>query len=252
MADEVILLKKRFIELANKTYNNNIYTFTNFLTLAEQDIFFQIIKEISFVPYTMYGGTNDCERIMIRFGSEKMFGYEEEFPICCIVIEPLMKKFADTLSHRDFLGALMNLGIERNLLGDIIILDNKGFLFCQEKMAQFIVDQLDKIKHTSVKCAITKDIPESTALRKDETSIIVSSERCDGIIAKIFNFSRSQCVDLFREKKIYVNGRLYENNSGTLKQGDKVSVRGFGKFEYCGVQHETKKGRINIKVLIYK
>lgn len=251
MADEIILLKKRFEELANKTYRNNLYTFTNFLTMAEQDAFYQMQKEISYVPYTLYGGTNDCERLMIRFGSEELCGYEEPFPICCILIEPLVKKFADTLSHRDFLGALMNLGIERNLLGDIVIQDNKGYLFCQEKMSDFIVDNLDKIKHTSVKCSVTQDIPVSTVTRVEEMDLVVSSERCDGVIAKVYQLSRSQSIDLFREKKIYVNGRLYENNSGILKAEDKVSVRGFGKFEYCGMQHETKKGRICMKVKKY-
>lgn len=251
MADEIVLLKKRFEELANKTYRNNLYTFTNFLTMAEQDCFYQIQKEISYVPYTMFGGTEDCERLMIRFGSEELCGYEEPFPICCILIEPLIRKFADELSHRDFLGALMNLGIERNLLGDIIIKENKGYLFCQEKMSSFIVDNLDKIKHTSVKCSITEDVPETTATKIQEMTLVVSSERCDGVIAKVFQLSRSQCVDLFREKKIYVNGRLYENNSGILKTDDKVSVRGYGKFEYCGMQHETRKGRISMKVRKY-
>lgn len=251
MADEISLLKKRFEELANKTYRNTIYTYTCFLTLAEQDIFYQMQKEISYVPYTLFGGTKDCERQMIRFGSEELCGYEESFPICCIVIEPVIKKFADSLSHRDFLGALMNLGIERNLLGDIVIRENKGYLFCQEKMAAFIIQNVDKIKHTSVKCSVTENVPESTITNIQEITLVVSSERCDGVIAKVFQLSRSQCVDLFREKKIYVNGRLYENNSGILKAEDKVSVRGYGKFEYCGMQHETKKGRISMKVKKY-
>ena len=125
-------LKKRFIELANKSYNQGIYTFTEFLGLNEQSIFSEIEKEIRHVGISKYGGTNDAERIMIRFGNEEEFGYIVDYPVVCLCIKPLMQKFADELNHRDFLGALMNLGIAREKLGDIIIHENEGYIFCEE------------------------------------------------------------------------------------------------------------------------
>ena len=103
------LLKKRFRELARKCYQQNQYTFTGFLSLADLSCFYETEKEISYVPYTIWGGSDLCERVMIRFGSEEELGYEEEFPIVCIEVKPLAAKFADELTHRDFLGALMNL-----------------------------------------------------------------------------------------------------------------------------------------------
>jgi RNA-binding protein YlmH len=63
--------------------------------------------------------------------------------------------------------------------------------------------------------------------------------------------SRSESVELFRAKKVFVNGRLNENNSGQLKPGDKVSVRGFGRFKYMGVSGETRKGKLNVDVAMY-
>ena len=77
---------------------------------------YEIKKEISYVPFDVFGGTENCERLMIRFGSEELFGYEEPFPICCLLAEPLIEKFADNFTHRDFLGAIMNLGIERDVM----------------------------------------------------------------------------------------------------------------------------------------
>lgn len=248
MSEEDILFQKRLEELANKSYTNSQYIFTGFLSLAEQDFYHRIERDISYVPATFYGGTTDCERVMLRFGSEEMCGYAEEFPIKCIEILPVIEKFAETLGHRDYLGALMNLGIERSTLGDIIIIEKKAYLFCTEKMAAYILENLDQIRHTHVKCSIAKEIPPTTITKLEHKTCIVSSERADGIIAKIYNMSRSQAVELFRQKKIFVNERLNENNSSNLKKGDRVSVRGYGKFIYQGMDYETKKGKLSVAV----
>lgn len=117
MTAEETLLQKRFQELAEKAYARGIYTFTNFLGLAEQDIFSRTESAISYVPHSIFGGADGCERVMVRFGDEDLCGYEQPFPIVCVKAEPLNHKFADALTHRDFLGALMNLGIDRAQLG---------------------------------------------------------------------------------------------------------------------------------------
>ena len=100
----------RLRDLANKSYQQNIYTFSAFLGLSEISVYEQMKKEISFAHPMLFGGYGMAERQMVRFGSPQEFGYEEEFPITCIHVTPLLAKFADELSHRDFLGALMNLG----------------------------------------------------------------------------------------------------------------------------------------------
>lgn len=251
MNSEEILFQKRLTELADKAYNNSQYLFTSFLSLSEQDIYYKMEREISHVPITMFGGTNDCERVMIRFGNEELCGYNEEFPIVCIQISPIIEKFGEVLSHRDYLGALMNLGIERSTLGDIIIIEKTAYLFCTEKMASYIIENLDQVRHTHMKCEIAKDIPESTITKLERKSCIVNSERADSVISKVFNLSRSQSVELFRQKKVFINGRLNENNSGSLKPEDRISVRGFGKMIYKGLSYETKKGKLSVDVDIY-
>ena len=249
---EIQQLKKRFIELGEKSYNQNIYTFTGFLGMSEQEIFWQAAQAIKYVPFTLWGGCEGCERQMIRFGSMEEFGYEEKFPIVCICISPLLEKFADNLTHRDFLGALMNLGIERNTLGDIYVNHKTGYLFCTDKIAPFILENLDKIKHTNVKCKVVEEIPKIVVGEAEEEEQLTASERIDGIIAKLYNISRTQSLELFRQKKVFVNGRLNENNSCNLKSGDTVSVRGYGKFTYEGIVQETRKGKLRIKVQIFR
>lgn len=251
MNTEETYFTKRLEELAKKSYQNNQYTFTGFLGLSELDLYYKIEREISYVPTTFFGGTKDCERVMLRFGSEELCGYEEPFPIVCVEIKPLVEKFGELLNHRDYLGALMNLGIERSTLGDIIIVEKTAYLFVSEKMSDYIIENLDQVRHTHVSCKVTENVPESTIINLKRESILVNSERIDLVIAKLYNISRSASIELFRAKKVFINGRCCENNSATLKKTDKISVRGYGKFIYQGEQYETKKGKLSVDVEVY-
>ena len=179
-------------------------------------------------------------------------GYEEEFPIVCIAIEPILEKFGENLSHRDYLGALMNLGIDRENLGDIFIKGKTGYVFCLERIAEYILENLTKVRHTHVKLHVLDKQEEFVQKDVEEIVVLSASERIDGVLAKVYNMSRSQSIEHFRAKKVYVNSRLCENNSYQLKAGDVISARGFGKFVYIGVEYQTKKGKLSVKVGIYK
>ena len=145
--------------------------------MAELNAFYEMRKEISYVPYSEFGGTENCERLMIRFGSEELFGYEEPFPIRCILAEPLIEKFADSFTHRDFLGAIMNLGIEREVVGDIAIKGKKAYIFCTEKIAEYIAENLVQVKHTSMRCTVLEEAPDilKPTLEKKE---VTAGESC--------------------------------------------------------------------------
>lgn len=251
MDSEDILWRKRFGELADKAYNNGQYLFTGFLSVSELDIYYQMERELAYASATVFGGTADCERMMLRFGSEELCGYEEDFPIACIQISPLIEKFGEELSHRDYLGALMNLGIERHTLGDIVIMGKHAFLFCADKMAPYILENLEKVRHTNVSCRIAEKIPESTITNLERKTVQISAVRADSMIAKVYNLSRGGSVDLFRAKKILINGRVNENNAGQLKPGDTVSVRGFGRFRFVEISGETRKGKLSAAVDIF-
>lgn len=248
---ELQQLKKRFRELAEKCYMQNVYCFTGFLGIAELDAFYQMQAEISYVPYTVFGGNAGCERQMIRFGSEEMLGYEEDFPIVCLQIRPLIEKFADELTHRDFLGACMHLGIERSTIGDILVRGKCAYLYCSGTIAPYITDNLTRIRHTNVSCSVFTGEAGSLAPGLEPKEYQVASERIDAVVAKAYNLSREKSLLLFREKKIFVNGRQQENNSAVPKAGDVVSVRGHGKFIYHGMTHATRKGKCNIRVEFY-
>ena len=251
MREDYTLEKKRFLELARKSYNSGIYTFTDFLGLGEQSAFHEIERDIVGIPYTAFGGTEGCERVMIRFGSEEVCGYEMPFPISIVLCQPLSDKFAEKLSHRDFLGAILNLGIDRSVLGDIAIVDNRAYIFIKEGMAEFVADSLTKVRKTAVKCSIVDSAPEGDLYNTKEVRVQAVGERIDALVAKVFSISRDDSATLFSRGLVFISGKCCESVSQRLKEGDIVSVRGYGRFIYRGIEGHTKKGKLNILIEQY-
>ncbi len=249
---EIQQLKNRFRDLADKSYSQSIYTFTGFLGLGELDVFYQMEQELRYAGVTLNGGCEDADRRIIRFGEEARLGYEMPFPIVCIHIKPLMVRFADELSHRDFLGALMNLGIERSTMGDIKVGEKEACLFCVDTIAPFICENLKQVRHTHVQCTVVEDIADFPREKPDLVSIQVQSLRVDAVLARVYNMSRERSLELFRAGKVYVNGRLCENNSRLLKPSETVNARGYGKFRINGEPRETRKGRLAVEAAVYR
>lgn len=249
---ELQQLKNRFRDLADKSYQQNMFTFSGFLGLSEQDVFWQMEQELCHAGFLLFGGIENTDRKMLRFGNANELGYEVPFPIVCIHIQPLMAKFADKLSHRDFLGALMNLGIQRDTIGDIKVGEKEAYLFCTETIADYICGNLNKIKHTNVKCVKNAEYEELPEEKPEKQLLQVASLRVDVVVAKVYHQSRGDCLELFAAGKVFVNGRLCENNAKVLKDGDVINARGFGKFVLVAARGESKKGKRNVEVDIYR
>ena len=163
------ILKGRLKDLANAAFRQNRYTYTNFLSAADMEVFYSNLEQLSFAGYTIFGGRESCDRVMIAFGNEADCGYAPAFPICTMKVSAVSDKFSDDLNHRDFLGALMNLGIEREMVGDILVTEsthsgkhNNAYIFCVDTVADYIAENLTKIRHTNVKCTFcsTQDTDE--------------------------------------------------------------------------------------------
>lgn len=247
---ELQQLKRRFLDLADRSWQQNLFAFTGFLSLAEQDVLYRAAQEAG-ACVSLNGGTEHAERKMARFGNPQELGYEEPFPIKCLLVEPPLEKFADSFSHRDFLGAIMNLGIDRSTVGDILIEGKRAYVFCTETMAPYLAGNLEQVRHTRVRCRPVEGAESLPARRLAAKEENVASLRCDGIIASVWKLSRSQSAELFRQKKVFVNGRLQENGSYLLKPEDVVSARGYGKFIFKGERHTTRKGKLVVGIEVF-
>ena len=243
------LFKKRMLELSKKSYYRGILTYSDFLDLNEQNILHSLSFLDTGVQVLLFGGYETAERQMAAFVSDA-FCCKEDYPIACIKISPLNKKFSDALTHRDYLGSILNLGIERCKIGDILVEEDGAFVFCYTSMADFLIDEVCRIKHTPVKAERITEESQLPTPKREEISGTVASPRLDSVIGLAFHTSRSSMISYIESGKVFINGKSVVSNGYVLKEGDIVSVRGKGKFQFHSVTSKTKKNRY--QVILYK
>ena len=251
MSDESEILKNRFIELAKKSHGSGVFLFSDFLGLAEQSIFDSVKRQLGGAKYTLFGGAEGAERVMVRFGDPDELYYEVPFPITPLKISPKSPKFAEKPTHRDFLGALLNLGIERSVIGDIVVRESEAYVFAKDDIAEYIEKELFRVKHTDVDVIKCDSLPEGELYKTEEKTVQISSERLDAVIARVYNLSREDAQRLFLKRLVFASGKEIESTSYTPKENEKISVRGYGRFIYRGYRSSSKKGKLNVLVEIY-
>ena len=250
MNREEELLKKRFIDLANAADRRGIVTFTDFLNLNELNIFHSSTGEFSFVKWELFGGYEHAERQIAAFLPDAL-SYNYRYPIVSLKIQPLQKKFAEELTHRDYLGALLNLGVDRSKLGDILVGDREAVFFCEEGIAPFLAGELTRVRHTPVSCKETDSREIVLTQKTERVRGTVSSVRLDSVLSVALKTSRSSLISAIQDGKVFVNGRLVTSNGYQLKEQDLISVRGEGRFRYLGQGGSTKKGRQVVEIEKY-
>lgn len=249
MSDEE-LIKNRIIDLAQAADAQRVYMTSGFLTPLEQDIYYSVRNCLP-VRSSLYGGSNSCIRKLICFGSEEEFGYEWESPIRILHIRPNNVKFARECTHRDYLGAVMSLGIERKVTGDIIVRGKEAWMFVLESAAHFIMENLTQVRHDPVVCElVTGEIPELVP-RFESITANIASERLDLLIGAATGMKREAARKLLDADKVFINGRLVASAGHKMKPGDELVIRGFGKYIFDGVETTTRKGRLVVKLRMY-
>lgn len=211
---------------------------TSFLTLSQQDILMKM--KPNSIQVVLDGGFENAIR-KVAFISEE--GWTPQFDFVCLVsqYDPRFR----SLSHRDILGALMHLGIERDQLGDFVVEDNKLYVFCKSKIAQYIIDSCTLIAKCPISFEIQKFV-ELHAQMTEEIQVIVSSLRADAIVAQLAHLSRNDATQKIRQGFIKVNDIELEENR-QLCFNDVVSIRKVGKFRFKEIVNTTKKNRLICK-----
>lgn len=250
MTREEEQFQKRLLDLAQTAWRRGIITYTDFLNLNEQNIYHNSQRLLSYIESRACGGYEGAERQMVAFIPDALSDIVH-YPIACLKISPLNAKFSDSPGHRDYLGSLMNLGVDRGKTGDIVLIDEDAYLFCEERIADYLSGELTRVRHTAVRCerCAFEDLHYTPKL--EELTGTVASERLDALLSLAFRTSRSSLTGLIEGGKTFVNGRLTTGCGYHLKEGDIVSVRGYGRFRYDGALAATKKGRCLVKIAKY-
>ncbi len=208
----------------------------------------QIVKRIcgSQIPYVVEGGYEQAERCRVAF-----LPWMEEFTIPVLHLKARFSSAFGNINHRDVLGALMNLGIEREKTGDIIVENGIIHMFIDPDIANYIIANLTKIKRCHVQ------FEESQEKVHYEPNIIfrtyiVSSLRLDTIVSAIANVSRAKASAYIKGKQVKVNHVILEQTSYLCDNTCVISIRGHGRFQLKEVVKETKKGNLVIEVGMYQ
>ena len=233
---------RHLLDLIARSERTGKWCYSGFLSQAEQEDLLRC-PEAAGASYFLTGGYEDAERKILAAGNEEEAGPAEP-PIRVIAVEPRSRRFAEELTHRDYLGAILGLGIERSMTGDILIRDGQAWFFCLESVADLLTANLEQVRRTAVKATLAApDIPELQT-RYMTLKLNVASERLDAVTAAFAGVSRGQADALFAAEKVFVNGRVTTDKGARLKEGDILTVRGIGKAVYDGIEQETKKHRL--------
>lgn len=189
------------------------------------------------------GAYDEADRRIISFNN--MYCYE--YPFICLKI--INKSKFKTLSHKDYLGAIMSLGIEREKLGDLRVVDNYAVVPVYEDIADYIASSLDCVGRSPVDILIidTNDLPESNF---EEMIINIPSLRIDNYVAKLANVSRSKAIELLQNGKVLVNYSKIKGKSDEIHENNIITISGVGKFRTGTIVGSTKSGKN--KVIIKK
>lgn len=225
--------------------------FTDFLNLDELHMVnSQNYSELG-VNLVTSGGYEFAERQIAAFIPDALsFETNSDFPITCLHVQIKALRFAEKLSHRDYLGSILGLGLERNVLGDILVEETGAYVFCLDRMADYLRENLCSVRRTSVLVETVTDPGEFPMPQLTPVKGTVASCRLDCLIALAFRVSRSSAVPWIEGGQVFVNGKLITTNAYTPKEGDIISVRRMGRFRFESAGGTTKKGRQ--QVLLYR
>ncbi len=147
------------------------------------------------------------------------------------------------IGHRDILGALMHLQIDRHSFGDFWIEDDRILLYTGESMGRFLCDNLIRISQLSVSFHPIEERPVQQ-IRTKRIEVVAASERADAIVAGLVHCSRSEAKMMIRQGLVQLNHIVLEEADKICDNGVTVSIRGTGRFTYQGIARTTRNGRI--------
>ncbi len=247
LSDDDKLLSRRVLDWIELSENKYTVKYSTFLDNHQLEVCKSILSYMNFNNYSFYGGYENALRVILGiFPPYSDFATNADFPI-----KPVLFSYRteDNLSHRDFLGALMGLQIRRNMIGDILVNNDKCLIFLIESVYNFVINNVRKIGSAGVK--ISDDISSfdfSIKYSFNHINRTVSSLRLDCIISLVTKLSREKSSALIRSGNVKVNYVDINNTSYIMKENDIFSARGYGKFIFTSMTGMSKKNRYCIEI----
>ena len=242
-------LLKRARDLAERCERSGTVCVTGFLSPAEQ---YEIQSKLGFIPcgLVFHGGGENCERAAAFFLPDYMT--EEMLDVSEYICAMKLKAYFGQPGHRDYMGALLGMGIGREWLGDIQVEGDTAYVFCMKSVLRHLLS-IEKAGRYTVKAS---QVPlEEVPARKVETeslSFSVMSPRLDAVAAGLFHLSRTEAAKQIAAGNVSLNYAQCLKADCAVKEGDILSLKGKGKGSISGMGGTSRKGRLFVYGEIYK
>ncbi len=235
------------------TKTKNKIQCSDFLNLYEQETVLNVMKKANFNNYYLFGGKENTERKLLVMYPEKLTeemarkNHESMISIIRIVIP---KELDGEYDHRNYLGAIMKLGVEREKIGDILVSNTGADIIVKKEISNFLLQNLGSLTRfgSSEISEVGLDEISETETAKVEISSIVASLRLDNIVSVLARTSRSKAVQILEQERVFLNFKVETKSSRQVKEGDIITIRGKGRFEFKEIAGNTRKGRYIIKI----
>lgn len=233
------------INLAEKTMQT-IYT-NEFLTPS---VWKAVLNSKSYfdIEVYAYGIFEDCERKIMAFSKYDI--EPDNYPVS--VLKITNKSKFQKLEHRDYLGAIMSLGIKREKLGDMILLEDSIYVAVCNDICEFLKQNLAYIGKCPCNVEIIKDIKDISLSPNSKSILIkITSLRLDCVVSSICNFSRTKAVELLDSGKVLVNYMELKEKDKNIQIDDTLTIRGYGKYKIEEILGTTQKGKLKLSIKKY-
>ena len=240
--------QKLLLNAAHFTAHKGIARFTRFLDPAQAVLAQQIARQEG-VSFVSWGGYENAERVIGCFFTD-MEPDHDEYPLVCL--QSAYPSRFSSISHRDLLGAFMSLGLTRDTLGDIIILDDVVYLFVTSSTAGYIVAGMTSAGRAALDFQHMETVPSIPSPKGREFTSVISSLRLDAVLAAAYKLSRSAAADAIRAGLVKVNHIPCERVDLNLDENTLLSLRGEGRVRLVSVNGLTRKQRIGVTFFRYE
>ena len=240
------LMANKILDTIEHCEKNYTFKATTFLDPRQQKLIEGLLAKEKNIKYHVESGIEDSERKLYII-------YHEDYDIDDIekpyqILEfSWYNKNVKKPSHRDFLGSIIGAGIKREMLGDIILQEDKAYVVCSKEVSDYILYNIERVGSLPVKVKLAEH-PGITSETEKTINTTVASLRLDGIISAGFAISRTKAAEIIKSGRVRINWEEKDVTSRVIKQGDVISIRGKGRIILEEIAGNTKKDKIRIVI----
>ena len=242
-----ILDKISFTETRNKIEN------TNFLNLYQISLVEKFLKKIKYDNFCFWGGYDMAERKVLILYPEKFnqdMIAKNYSKIMSIIRIQLQETEYGKYTHRNYLGAIVKLGLDREKVGDILVQNEGADIIVLKESTNYLIKELPMLKRFENSRIIEKSIEELHLIepKTEEIKIIVPSLRLDNFVSDLARTSRNKAIEIIKSERVILNGKLELKNSRQIKETDTITIRGKGRFVVKQFTGTTRSGRTIVAI----